>query len=145
MRPGIKIRIHLNGHETGLSRSRITRICRSILRGEAWDRTGEVHVILTDEPQIRKMNSKFLGHHRTTDVMAFPLCDPMDQVLGEIYICAPRAMAQAAEYGVTPAHETARLVIHGMLHLAGYTDGTKRDREAMHEKENDYLVRLGIN
>ena len=57
-------------------------------------------------------------------------------------ITADRARAQAGEFGETPGRETARLVIHGVLHLLGYDDATPRQRKAMTAREDRYLERL---
>ena len=106
---------------------------------------------------IRDINVRFLKKDRPTDVIAFELGDraaatsgPLSgtdlylrtfggDVWGEVYVSAERTAEQAAEYGVPPAEETARCVIHGVLHLLGYGDGTVRERRAMKAKEEEYL------
>ena len=48
---------------------------------------------------------------------------------GEIYICVDRAREQAVDYQVTLQNEIARLMIHGLLHLIGYTDETAENKQ----------------
>lgn len=77
----------------------------------------KLSVIFVDNDQIRKLNRKFLGRNRITDVLAFPF----DEVfLGEVYVCRQRAKNQAEEYGLTEKEEIFRLVRHGVMHLLGH-------------------------
>jgi probable rRNA maturation factor len=73
-------------------------------------------------------------------VIAFGLGD--GDVWGEVYVSAERTREQAADYGVPPKEELARCVIHGVLHLLGYDDGTVRERRAMKGKEEEYLGKM---
>jgi probable rRNA maturation factor len=61
-----------------------------------------------------------------------------------VYVSVERTDEQAAEYGVPRKQELARCVIHGVLHLLGHDDGTKREREAMRLKEEKYLKWTGF-
>jgi rRNA maturation RNase YbeY len=89
---------------------------------------------------MRQINKRFLNHDDVTDVIAFPLEDGMGMD-GEIYVNLDRAKSQAQEYRVSQLEETRRLLIHGVLHLLGYDDGTKKDRERMRKKEDVYLLK----
>ena len=100
-----------------------------------------LRVIGIDSRTCRKLNREFLGHDYVTDVLAFSLGEGM-RFEGEIYINLDRAQQQAAEYGVSPTHERARLVIHGVLHLIGYDDRTTRQSKRMRAREDHYLQRL---
>ena len=92
---------------------------------------------------MRRINRQFLRHDYVTDVISFPLGagdEPGAQ--GEIYVNLDRARRQAHEYGVTFAGETRRLLIHGMLHLLGYKDGTANQKARMSRREDLILSRL---
>lgn len=78
----------------------------------------EVNVVLVKDVEIRALNRRFLKHDRATDVMSFPIGDGL---LGEIYVSRDAVVRQAREYGVTPDNELQRLVLHGLLHLLGFT------------------------
>jgi probable rRNA maturation factor len=82
-------------------------------------------IVLVGNPEIRRLNLLFLKRNRATDVMAFPVSD---RLLGEIYVSRDQARIQAARYGVSRRSETLRLVLHGFLHLLGYSHRTMRPK-----------------
>ena len=89
------------------------------------------------------MNGTYLGHRRTTDVLTFPLHEKGSRRLsGEIYVNLDQARRQAREYGVSIREETARLVIHGALHLCGYLDGTPAEQRRMTGRQERYVRSL---
>lgn len=92
---------------------------------------------------MRGINRRFLRHDYVTDVIAFPLGD-LDGVgvEGEIYVNLDRAKSQAHDYSVPFFEETRRLLIHGTLHLLGYTDQSPRKKAQMARRENLLLSRL---
>lgn len=121
--------------------------CRSIvsrvLRKESF--TGyDLTLVLTDNTMLRRLNRRFRGQDRTTDVIAFSLLEgpahPLPcRDLGDIYISLPRARSQARQYGVTPQEELARLIIHGLLHLLGYDHLKPAEAKCMRRREAEYL------
>lgn len=120
------------------------RAVESVLRYESVP-TIELSVVFVGSRFIRRMNRKFLRHDSVTDVIAFPLGEgPSAPVEGELYVNLDRAKSQAKTYGVTFANETRRLLIHGTLHLLGYTDSTPRNKAAMTAREDAILERLSV-
>ncbi len=100
-------------------------------------RDAGVTLLLASDAGLRRLNRRFLGVDRTTDVLAFPAegdLEPGHLHLGEIAISLPRAERQArrARWGVS--EEVSLLVVHGFLHLLGYDhdtdDGLMRRLEA---------------
>jgi probable rRNA maturation factor len=87
-----------------------------------------VSVTLLENPRIRQMNKKYLEHDRVTDVISFPLYEPGEQVVGDVYIGYEQAQDQAADAGVDLDEEIARLSIHGTLHVLGYDHPEDGDR-----------------
>jgi len=65
------------------------------------------------------LNLRFKGREGPTDVLAFDFGE--DDFLGEVYVSADRAREQSVEYGITETEEIKRLVVHGILHLLGYS------------------------
>jgi probable rRNA maturation factor len=116
----------------------IILLLRRVLRGEAIHNAA-INVIFVNNQRMIKLNTKYLGHTYTTDVISFPLAEKENFVEGEIYVNLDRAQRQAEEFGISFSKEITRLVIHGALHLAGYTDGTAHEKKAMTERENFYL------
>ncbi len=99
---------------------------------------GAITVVLCDDRTSRRLNRRYLAHDRPTDVIAFPLGEGSN-LEGEIYVNLDRARRQARAYNVTAANETARLIIHGTLHLLGYDDRTRAKARRMKARE-DLLV-----
>lgn len=119
-------------------RARAVRFVRGVLRSSGRSHAA-ITVILVDDRMSRRLNRQFLAHDRPTDVIAFPLGEGSN-LEGEIYVNLDKARRQARTYHVTPAHETARLIIHGTLHLLGYDDRTRAKARHMKSRE-DVLVR----
>jgi rRNA maturation RNase YbeY len=86
-----------------------------------------VSVALVGDRRMRELNLRFRGKDRTTDVLSFPL--PEEDYLGEVVISLETCRRQAEENGVPMDAELARLVIHGVIHLAGH-DHERGKREA---------------
>lgn len=88
----------------------------------------EVVIVFVGDQRIKSLNKKYLHHNYVTDVMAFP---GEGESLGEIIIDYAQIKRQAKEYNNTTRDELLTVVVHGLLHLIGYTDETKAKRERM--------------
>ena len=127
-----------NAHPTKQVRTEpIVRYVRRILRAEGYPR-GEVAVVAVDSRFCRRLNRRYLGHDRVTDVISFVI-EKGVLLQGEVYVNLDRARSQAREYGVPEVHELARLVIHGTLHLVGYDDRDARRARQMKAAEERHL------
>ncbi len=114
----------------------------------------ELSVAFVGSERMRRLNAGYRGINRATDVLSFALSEitpsdyripsfPGPLPLGDIVICVPKASAQAREYGITFREELLRLLIHGLLHLAGY-DHEKNlyQKRKMQEKEKQLIDAL---
>ncbi len=101
---------------------------------------GTVDYVFCSDEYLHKMNVEHLGHDDYTDVITFPYSD--DFFYGDVFISTERVAENASDAGVSFLHELARVMVHGLLHLAGMTDKTPELRAAMTEKENFHLARL---
>jgi probable rRNA maturation factor len=155
----MKIQVHSRTRSV-LTNKTVGLIARAVLRGEKAKPAGELSVVLVSDAVIRGINARFLKRSRPTDVIAFELggraaatsaplsgtdIDPRafgGDMWGEVYVSTERTAEQALDYGVPPKEELARCVIHGVLHLLGYDDGTVRDRREMTAKEEEYLGKV---
>jgi probable rRNA maturation factor len=97
----------------------------------------EVSITFVRDPEIRKLNRKYRGIDRATDVLSFPMDD--EDVLGDIVISADTAKRNAKRYGVTPEKEVKRLLVHGTLHLLGYDHVKMSDRALMRKMEERFM------
>ena len=93
------------------------------------------------------MNRTYRGVDRVTDVLSFPQEGPANTAaeseMGDVVISPSRAAEQAADTGRTLADEIDVLVVHGILHLAGYDHGTPADRRKMDRAQRKVLDSLG--
>jgi probable rRNA maturation factor len=81
---------------------------------------GEVTVMLTDDKGIRSLNRSFRGKNKPTDILSFPAADPQLGIAGDLAISVETAARQAASEGHPLRIELRILILHGVLHLAGY-------------------------
>lgn len=94
-------------------------------------------VIFVDRDTIHEINKEYRGIDRETDVISFAFEDNGKLVynnvrlLGEIYICIPKMIDQAKEYGHSEKRELSFLAVHGLLHLLGYDHMKKEDEKIM--------------
>jgi probable rRNA maturation factor len=104
---------------------------------------GQVTVLLTTDMAVRKLNREFRGIDKATDVLSFPAQSlPGFEVAGDLAISVPKAMRQAGEQGHALSVEVKVLMLHGLLHLAGYDHET--DTGQMARRERLLRARLGL-
>ena len=116
----------------------VRQLVSLVCQGERIERE-EITIIFINSTKMEQLNAQFLNHHYPTDVLSFILNEPGKHLEGEVYVCPETARKQAVEYNVPVCEELMRLVIHGILHLAGYDDTTNKDRKKMLEKGDTYL------
>ncbi|HEY9450669.1 MAG TPA: rRNA maturation RNase YbeY [Gemmatimonadaceae bacterium] len=129
-----------------LSRARVARIARAVFIAERV-RNAELSIAFVSNGTIAALNRKHLGHHGATDVISFELSRaPRSPVTGDIYIAPDVAREQARRLGVPVREELARLVVHGTLHVLGYShpDGSEeeRTRSPMWRRQERILARV---
>lgn len=103
---------------------------------------GEVNVVLVCDDRLLQMNRDFLNHDYYTDIMTFQE-DP-DTVSGEIYISIDRVKENARKYKKDASEELHRVIIHGFLHMLGYSDKSDVEKEIMRAREDFYLTLQGL-
>ena len=102
----------------------------------------DLSIVLSDHPTVLALNRTYLDHEYETDVLSFPLNDAQDSsvVDGEIYVDLDTAFERCSEFGVTFEAETYRYIVHGLLHLLGYSDETPALKARMKTREDMYLT-----
>ncbi len=88
----------------------------------------EVVVTLVSDARIDKIHRQFMDIPGATDVITFEH--------GEIVLSADTAARCGAEFGHGAAAEAALYIVHGLLHLNGFLDGTEAERTAMHSVQD---------
>ena len=102
-------------------------------------RVGELNFIFCSDQYLRKINKQYLNHKTLTDVITFDSSEEPTVIEGDIFISIERVQSNAKELSQTEDEELHRVIIHGVLHLLGYTDKTKSGQILMRKKEDAYL------
>jgi len=107
----------------------------------------ELSLSLVRDAEIRQLNRAYRGRDRPTDVLSFSLREgesgAVARALGDVVISLETAKRQGRENGLTLGEEVNRLLVHGILHLAGYDHETStREERRMKRKERQMLRRI---
>ena len=108
---------------------------------EAAKLQGDVSVLLTGDAEIRRLNREFRRKDKATDVLSFPV-PGSGEIAGDMAISVETAARQANEAGHALFVELQILLLHGVLHLAGYDHET--DQGEMARKEAALRKRFGL-
>lgn len=105
---------------------------------------GSVSVLLTGDREIRRLNREFRGKDKPTDVLSFPVGDgvPRARTAGDLAISVETAARESELRGHRLDVELRVLLLHGVLHLAGFDHET--DQGQMERKENALRRKLGL-
>lgn len=86
--------------------------------------------------QIKRINSEYLDHNNSTDILSFNYSGSNTFLDGELFISYQDAERNSKKYKVSLNKELNRLIIHGILHLVGYNDYTASEKKIMKTLEN---------
>jgi len=99
-------------------------------------------ILLAGDARLKALNHDFRGKDKPTNVLSFPSEAP--DYAGDIALAYGVTKAEADTAKKPFAHHATHLVVHGVLHLAGYDHESERDARAMEPLETRILARLGI-
>ncbi|WP_046214715.1 rRNA maturation RNase YbeY [Paenibacillus wulumuqiensis] len=125
---------------------------------------GEVALTFVDDEVIHQLNKEYRNMDRPTDVLSFAMHESMDDemeinygtdpeadgeplpgdMLGDIIISIPRAIAQSEDYGHSVEREIGFLFVHGFLHLLGYDHQDDESEAEMMGKQEAVLQQIGL-
>jgi rRNA maturation RNase YbeY len=105
---------------------------------------GDISFIFCSDNYLLEVNKKYLQHDYFTDIITFDYVED-DRINGDIFISIDRVKENAKQFSKTFENELNRILIHGILHLLGYKDKDKREKEVMTEKEDFHLSLLEEN
>lgn len=117
---------------------KIKKFLEKVIMAES-KRPGDLNFIFTNDQNLRNINLRFLEHDYFTDVIAFDYSDE-NIINGEIYLSIETVRRNAEEYRVCIGEEVIRVMVHGTLHLCGYRDGTRKEKELMTGKQEFYIM-----
>lgn len=98
-----------------------------------------ISIVFCSDLILSGINIQYLKHNTLTDIITFDYSNDVNTLEGEIYISIDRVRENAAKFRVGFKDELHRVIIHGVLHLVGYSDKGAVAKRLMREKENHYL------
>jgi probable rRNA maturation factor len=124
--------------------TRIKKLTFSALSRRDLKKSGELTFCFVNDAQIQKLNSRFLGKKKPTDVLAFELGVKKEEFSADIIISTETAFRNAAEFGTSPLFELYLYIAHGILHLQGFDDKTAKGKKEMHRRAVGILKKNNI-
>lgn len=112
-------------------------------------------LLFTSDAEIRALNREWRGKDKATNVLSFPMLsrakllalppEGPPEMLGDIALACQTCAREASEKGISLEHHAAHLIVHGLLHLAGYDhEAGENEAEAMEKLEIKALALMGI-
>lgn len=110
-------------------------------------READLAIRLVDDREGRSLNRHYRNQDYPTNVLSFPADLPEGvklPLLGDLIICAPVVVREAADQNKKVNAHYAHLTVHGILHLLGWDHEDEREAECMEQLEREILASLGI-
>lgn len=104
-----------------------------------------INICFLDDKEIKKLNQRFLAKNIPTDVIAFNLSSNKKTILADIAISTETAIRNAKIFKTSPFYEIYLYIIHGLLHILGYDDRTKRQKKIIQRKTKYILNKLKLS
>jgi probable rRNA maturation factor len=140
-------------------------LARDVLVAEGVRGEAELSLLFVDEAAIAELNHRFMESEGPTDVLAFPIDDPVASgrwpdagtagpdrdepdpadlplLLGDVVVCPAVARRQASEHAGSYEDELALLVVHGVLHVLGHDHAEPDETSVMQARERELLDRF---
>lgn len=153
-----KIHLTVESRKLGIPVPWIKKLLKEVLNFVETDisipEVREIHLVLTDDAQIRVINREYREKDKATDVLSFPQFHPKEisgrsrrkldapsPYLGDLVISTETTLKQAEEFGVSKRAELARLIVHGVLHLCGYDHEKVPAAEAQRMRRRERYIR----
>lgn len=109
------------------------------IKAENFKRVGELNFIFCSDNYLLNINKQYLNHDTFTDIVTFDSSQQQEVISGDVFISIDRIKENAVLFQTKEYDELHRVIIHGVLHLCGYKDKSKIEKECMTQKENYYL------
>ena len=109
-----------------------------VLEDLGCDPSTMISISLVDAGEMTELNLTYRGKESVSNVLAFSQLEgnqgsPVSHLLGDVVICGERAVEDAHKLGYTVDEMAVYLLIHGILHLVGYSHDLPQDQEEMNE------------
>ncbi len=107
----------------------------------------QLSILVTDDEKISELNQTYLNRPGPTNVIAFPMqegefSDIQPDLLGDVVISIETACREAEAAGMATGHRFFELLVHGILHLAGYDHVSDANQARLMEEKTVEIMRL---
>lgn len=119
------------------NKSQITRWIKYIIK-ELGKTPGDIQITFCSDSKLLDINQEFLKHNTYTDIITFDYSQG-EKIEGEIFISIDRVKENAAKFDAGFENELQRVIIHGILHLCGYSDKSPAAKKKMSAKEDEAI------
>jgi probable rRNA maturation factor len=99
----------------------------------------QLNFIFCTDAELLRINMDYLKHNTYTDIITFDNSEERSIIEGDIFISIDRVTENANNLGVRFIDELHRVMIHGVLHLVGFSDKSQSSKKVMRRKEDEYL------
>jgi len=104
---------------------------------------GDVNYIFCDDEYLHKINVEYLDHDTLTDIISFDY-SVGNELHGDIFVSVERVADNAKDFEVSFDEELKRVLVHGILHYAGYKDKSEEDELKMRQKEEEKMAMFHV-
>jgi len=104
---------------------------------------GDINYIFCDDEYLHKINVEYLDHDTLTDIISFDY-SVGNELHGDIFVSVERVADNAKDFEVSFDEELKRVLVHGILHYAGYKDKSEVDELKMRQKEEDKIAMFHV-
>jgi len=141
--PGQQIHVSRRCDCVRISQAEIKRVAAEVMR-RLGRRRYSLSVALLDDAAMSELHWRYRRRRGPTDVLSFDLRDEGNGSLdGQIVLSAETARREGRRRRIAAKRELLLYLVHGILHLAGYDDGSPEQADRMHRKEDSLLSALG--
>ncbi|WP_374574197.1 rRNA maturation RNase YbeY [Acinetobacter sp.] len=152
MKLNLSLQQEFQAPELALKRAYIKKVIETSLRFIDIDQDCEIGIACVGNDESHKLNLEYRGKDKPTNVLSFPGDVPEEVVamldalpIGDLVICIPVVLQEAADQQKTPIEHFTHMLVHGALHLMGYDHETSdADAEEMEALEIQILAKLGF-
>jgi probable rRNA maturation factor len=104
---------------------------------------GDINYIFCDDEYLHEINVKYLDHDTLTDIISFDYSIG-NELHGDIFVSVERVADNAKDFNVSFDEELKRVLVHGILHFAGYKDKSEEDELLMRSKEDEKIAMFHV-
>lgn len=104
---------------------------------------GDINYVFCDDEYLHKINVEYLDHDTLTDIISFDY-SVGNELHGDIFVSVERVVDNAKDFEVSFDEELKRVLVHGILHYAGYKDKSEEDELKMRQKEEEKIAMFHV-